>query len=126
MPKPTRSLFLFAALYLLGAASPAGFAKPTTGSLTGVVLSVKGAAVPSARVFWELADGSAPHATRADLTGHFRVPSVHPGLYELRGEAGGMWSDWEHNVLVRAGAEGHVTLRLLRETPPPAVVGLRK
>ncbi len=119
MRRSTPCLLVLAAIYLVVAAKPAGAAKTSAGQLTGVVLTSKGAGVPGARVFWEAVDGSVPHTLRADSTGHFSVPSVRPGLYELRGEADGTWSDWHHNVLVRPGAEGNVTLRLVRKTPPP-------
>ena len=112
---------VLAAIYLVAVAKPACASKTAAGRLTGVVLTSKGAGVPSARVFWEAVDGSVPHTLKADSTGHFSVPSVRPGLYELRGEADGMWSEWHHNVLVRPGAEGNVTLRLVRKTPPPKV-----
>jgi hypothetical protein len=118
--KPMRSLLFLAALNLIGAATSASAAKPATGALTGIVLNTKGAPVPAARVFWEAVDGSVPHTLRADSTGHFRVPQLRPGLYEVRGESGGMWSEWEHNVLVRAGSDGKVTLHLARKTPPAA------
>jgi hypothetical protein len=121
MPKPARGLLFLAALYLLGTAWPIHAAKPAAGSLTGVVLNLKGAPVRGARVFWATADGSLPHTLHTDANGRFRVPSMRPGLYEVRGEAGGMWSEWEHNVLVRAGAESKITLRLVRETPPSTI-----
>jgi hypothetical protein len=47
-----------------------------------------------------------------DVNGRFQVTGVRPGLYELRAETAEMWSDWQHNVLVRTGAEASVTLRL--------------
>ena len=86
-------------------------AKPTDGVLTGVVLNIKGAPVSAADIFWQT-DGQAPHAARTDASGKFRIPAVRQGLYDLRAEAAGMTSDWEHNVVVRPGAEASVTLRL--------------
>jgi virginiamycin B lyase len=38
----------------------------------------------------------------------------------LRASAGGTWSQWEHNVLVRPGDDANVTLRLTFKTPPVA------
>jgi hypothetical protein len=121
MLKPTRRFFVLAALCLLGASLTVAATKSKT-SLSGVVLNKKGEPVPLARVFWAAADGTTPHTLHTDSSGHFQVASVRPGLYEVRGEANGMWSDWEHNVLVRAGVGGNVTLRLIRETPPQAVI----
>ncbi len=88
------------------------------GALDGIVLNAKGAPVASAQVFRQDADGTAPHAMHADANGHFHMAPLPPGLYELRAQAGGMWSDWAHNVLVRPGADANVTLRLVRMKPP--------
>ena len=111
---------LFLVVLCLGSpVLPGRAAKSPAGSLTGVVLDTKGDPVPSARIFWQTADGAKPpHIVYADHNGHFAIPSLLPGLYQLRGEATGMWSDWEHNVLVRGGSESKVTLRLVRESPP--------
>jgi len=49
------------------------------------------------------------------------MDSLRPGLYDLRAEAGSAWSEWQHNVLIRAGSEVNVTLRLVRESPPVVV-----
>ena len=118
MPKPLRkSLF---ALFLMAATLPALAATPAATGLSGEVLNAKGVPVAFAQVYWESADGTRPHTMKADSKGHFRIVPVRAGLYELRAEANGMWSDWEHNVLVRAGAEKMVTLHLVRETPPTA------
>ena len=87
-------------------------AKPSDGVLTGVVVNGRGAPVSHADVFWQGADGQAPHAAHCDASGKFRIPGVRQGLYDLRAEAAGMTSDWEHNVVVRPGGEASVTLRL--------------
>ncbi len=87
-------------------------AAPRAGSLNGVVLNSAGTPMPRAEVSWQAADGTRPHFMHTDVNGRFQVAGVRPGLYELRAETGGMWSDWQHNVLVRTGAEASVTLRL--------------
>ena len=94
-------------------------AAPTTvaaagGTLAGVVLNAKGKPVGSARVLWQSADGKAPHATRTDASGHFHIAGLSQGLYELRAEAAGMVSEWQHNISVRSGGQASVTLRLSR------------
>jgi virginiamycin B lyase len=43
------------------------------------------------------------------------------GSYDLRASAGGAWSEWEHNVLVRPGNDSNVTLRLAFKAPPAPV-----
>jgi hypothetical protein len=93
------------------------YGRTSEGALDGVVLS-KGAPVAFAEVLWQTADGKAPHALRTNASGHFRIAGVRQGLYELRAEALGMTSDWEHNVLVRAGRVSTVTLRLSRSKSP--------
>jgi uncharacterized protein YfaT (DUF1175 family) len=98
--------------------APAG---TPAGTLSGVVLNNAGVPVAAAQVSWQAADGTKPHAAHSDTSGHFRISPVRPGLYEVRAEAAGRWSDWEHNVLVRAGADSNITLRLLRTSAPSAV-----
>jgi virginiamycin B lyase len=93
-------------------------AGPPTGALSGVVVNGAGAPVAAAQVSWQAADGTAPHALHTDARGHFEMAALRPGLYEVRAEAAGKWSDWEHNVLVRPGGSASVTLRLVRTTPP--------
>ena len=95
-------------------------ARTTEGVLDGVVLNGKGAPVAFAAVFWQAADGKAPHAVRANRSGYFRIAGVPGGLYDLRAEALGMVSDWEHNVYVPTGKVASVTLRLTHRIPPPA------
>ena len=93
-------------------------AGPPTAALNGLVLNSKGIPVKSARVFWQTAEGTAPHVLRSNAEGRFRISPVRDGFYEFRAESGGSWSEWEHNVMVRNGAEASVTLRLVRTTPP--------
>ncbi len=88
------------------------------GSLSGTVFGPEGKAVPGARVILQLSDGTHPHTAQTDAKGHFRFPALRQGNYDLRAQGQGNWSDWEHNVLVRAGKETRVTLRLLLKEPP--------
>jgi hypothetical protein len=95
-------------------------AGPPKGALNGLVVNSKGIPVKSARVFWQTAEGTAPHALRSNAEGRFRVFPIRDGYYDLRADSGGAWSEWEHNVMVRNGAEVNVTLHLVRTTPPSA------
>ena len=95
-------------------------AGPPKGALNGLVVNSKGVPVKSARVFWQTAEGTTPHALRSNSEGRFRVFPVSDGYYDLRAESGGAWSEWRHNVMVRNGAEVNVTLHLVRTTPPSA------
>jgi virginiamycin B lyase len=105
------------AALLLAWATFAPAARPP-GSVSGVVLDPDEKHVRGARVILQLADGSHPHTTQTDAKGHFRFASLRQGNYNIRAQAQGQWSDWEHNVLVRAGRETPVTLRLLLKQPP--------
>jgi Carboxypeptidase regulatory-like domain len=97
------------AFALLTAFAYAGISE---GVLDGVVLNGKGTPVAFAAVVWQGADGKAPHALRTNGNGHFRIAGIHQGLYDIRAEALGMTSEWEHNVFVRSGRVVSVTLRL--------------
>ena len=105
--------FTAAALALLFVAAFA-YGKAREGVLEGVVLNGKGVPVAFADVFWQTADGKAPHAAHTNGKGYFRIPGLNQGLYELRAQALGMASEWEHNVFVRSGRVASITLRLTR------------
>jgi hypothetical protein len=89
------------------------------GVLKGIVLDGKGEPVAAARVFLQSADGSAPQAFRTDAQGGFRRVVTRTGLYDVRAEAGGLWSEWVHNVRMKGGEQADITLRLIRTEPPP-------
>lgn len=93
-------------------------AKQKPGSLTGAVVTAKGAPVSGAQILWQSADGETPHVLHTDAKGNFHIEPLRAGSYDLRASAGGTWSEWEHNVLVRPGAEANVTLRLTFKAPP--------
>ena len=110
---------VLAAATLLAAPRPAG-------SLTGEVLGPDGKAVAGARVIVQVSDGSRPRTAKTDAQGRFHF-RLRPGNYDVRAQARGQWSDWEHNVLVRSGQQTRLTLRLLLKQPPadlPASVAL--
>ena len=105
-------VFFLAILVALVCGDRPAAAAPHAGSLNGVVLNDAGTPIPRAEVSWQAADGTRPHSIHTDVNGRFQVNGLRPGLYELRAETGDSWSDWQHNVLVRTGAEASVTLRL--------------
>lgn len=119
------TLFLVCSVVLVPAGLWAQYpkvAKQKPGSLSGEVVSAKGAPVAGAQILWQSADGEIPHVLRSDAHGRFHVEPLHAGLYDVRASAGGAWSEWEHNVTVRPGGEASVTLRLTFKAPPPAAV----
>ena len=96
------------------------------GSLSGEVVSAKGAPVAGAQVMWQVADGGTPHVLHSDAHGHFRLDTLRAGLYQLRASVGGAWSEWEQNVIVRPGAETAVKLKLSFKPPSmPLAVELK-
>jgi len=103
-------------LYLLAIAFPA-YALPGKGTLSGNVYDPRGNPI-AARVLWQASDGSAPHYLHTDAKGHFHIAGLQPGFYDLRAEAKGMSTEWEHNILVKDGKGEDLTLQLVRETRP--------
>jgi len=96
----------------------AAFAGPVPGQVNGRVVDAQGAPAARAQVFCQTADGRAPRILRADARGAFHLGPLPDGLYDLRAESGGRWSEWQRNVLVIAGGQANITLRLIRVTPP--------
>ena len=97
-------------------------AKLKPGGLDGQVVSSKGTPVVGAQILWQSADGGTPHVLHTDAHGQFHIEPLRAGSYDLRASAGGTWSEWEQNVLVRPGTDSKVTLRLSFK-PPVAPVG---
>ena len=95
-------------------------AKQKPGGLDGEVVNAKGAPVAGAQILWQAADGETPHVLHSDAQGRFHIEQLRTGFYDLRASAGGTWSEWEHNVLVRPGDDANVTLRLTFKAPPAA------
>lgn len=94
------------------AASPAPKTHTHLGRLGGTVLGPNSAPVAGARVTVETADGRHPHATSTDAKGHFAFPDILPGPYDARAYRDGMWSEWQHNVIVRAGKTTEIKLKI--------------
>lgn len=93
-------------------------ARQKPGNLAGEVVNAKGAPVAGAQILWQVADGETPHVLHSDSQGRFHIEALRSGLYSLRASAGGTWSEWEKNVLVRPGNDTNVTLRLTFKEPP--------
>ncbi len=96
-------------------------AKQKPGTLSGEVVDAKGAPVAGAQILWQKADGETPHVLHSDSQGHFEAGTLRSGSYDLRASAGGISSEWEHNVLVRPGTDSNVTLRLTYKEPTAVV-----
>ncbi|MBI3670821.1 MAG: carboxypeptidase regulatory-like domain-containing protein [Acidobacteria bacterium] len=116
--RPWALAILAAMAFLLPLWLASAAAARLPGTLSGTVFGPSGKAVAAARVFLQVSDGSHPHTTKTDAHGHFRFGGLRQGNYDIRAQAQGHWSDWEHNVLVRSGRESRVNLRLLLKQPP--------
>jgi len=119
------SVFLLAGAALLPTGLRAQLpktAKQGPGTLEGEVVTAKGAPVAGAQIVWQVADGGKPHALHSDAQGHFSIPQLRPGLYDVSASTGDASSDWSHNVLVRPRAATSIKLRLVPTGPPPQVV----
>ena len=81
------------------------------------VQSADGKPVPNARVFLQPGDGRAAVTTRTDDAGQYRFAKVKPGVYELRAQSGGAWTELERNVSVRRSEEVCVKLTLPEKAP---------
>ncbi|MFZ0335653.1 MAG: carboxypeptidase-like regulatory domain-containing protein [Candidatus Acidiferrales bacterium] len=87
-------------------------ARGYTGTVGGVVLDGNGRPAPGAEVIIERSDGSAPVAARTNSNGRFLFKFVLAGFYDIRASRGSMATAWKHNVMVHAGKETAIDLRL--------------
>jgi Carboxypeptidase regulatory-like domain len=104
----TVSLLAIGALFLASGVE----ARTRTGTLSGVVVSLDGKTVSGARVTLQASTGRGPQTRISDKNGHFHFRELPQGLYDLRAYARGVSSKWHHNILVRAGEDVEVQLRL--------------
>jgi hypothetical protein len=106
-----RTVFcVLAASFALAAADAA--ARVHTGTVGGTVLEHNGKPAAGAEVMIERSDGSAPVATRTDSKGKFLFKFILSGFYDIRASRGSSATVWRHNVMVHAGKETVVNLRL--------------
>ena len=110
-----RRAFIFSSIFLLTVASGVSAAPQHNGSstLSGVVLGPDDRPVPHASVTYQSSAGIAPHAVRADSSGHFTITKLRSDNYDLRASGKGVFSEWEKNVSARSGQTKSVTLRLI-------------
>jgi hypothetical protein len=116
----TAIAFLLCGMALLPASAWAQLPKEhkeAPGSLDGVVVTAQGAPVAGAHILWQAADGGRPHVLHSDAQGKFQIAKLRAGMYDLRASAGGISSEWSHNVSVRPGEKVNVTLRLKQAQP---------
>jgi len=102
-------------LSILAATSTVCAAPQSKGNstITGVVLGPDDKPVANASVSYQASYGSSPHVVRTDSHGHFTISKLRADNYDLRASGKGVFSEWQKNVSVRAGATKEVTLNLI-------------
>jgi Carboxypeptidase regulatory-like domain len=103
-------------LILLFAAVSSVSAEPQhkgTSTLTGVVLGPDDKPVAHASVSYQSSGGNGAHVVRTDSHGRFSITKLRADNYDLRASGKGVFSEWEKNVNLRAGATKEVTLHLV-------------
>ena len=103
-------------ILLLLFAAPVAVPRVRTGTLTGTLFGPDGAALAGARVTVQQADGRHPHAKLTDAHGRFVFQRLSVGPYDVRAFSNGVWSEWQHHVIVRTGKQTKIELRLPAQT----------
>jgi hypothetical protein len=113
------TLFLFAVMVcFLMNALPVRAQVP--GVVSGIVLAPDGSPQTHARVYLQPGNGRPPRTVLTDETGHFTFAKVANGMYDVRAQGNGLWSDLYRNVSVKKNDEVTVKLQLKVALPKPA------
>jgi hypothetical protein len=84
-----------------------------TSTLTGLVLGPDDKPVAHASVSYQSSGGNGAHVVRTDSHGRFSITKLRADNYDVRASGKGVFSEWEKNVNLRAGATKEVTLHLV-------------
>jgi virginiamycin B lyase len=87
-------------------------------SVSGLVLGADDKPVAGALVMLQTSYGKGPHSARTDKDGRFTIVNLRDGLFDVRAQTTDRWSEWQHNVVARAGRPADITLRLTLSKPP--------
>jgi virginiamycin B lyase len=87
-------------------------------SVSGLVLGADDKPVANALVILQTSYGKGPRSARTDKDGHFTIINLRDGLFDVRAQTTDRWSEWQHNVVARAGRPAEITLRLTLSKPP--------
>ena len=98
-PRPTMRL-LSKLLFFLALSAAAVFGQ-TFGEITGRVSDASGAAVPGARVSVTSTSTNSVRTTLSNDAGDYSLPSVQPGVYNIKVERQGFKADFSNNVEVQ-------------------------
>src|ERR1039457_843332 len=82
------------------------------GVVSGVVLAPDGTPQAHARVYLQPGNGRPPRMVLTDETGHFTFGNTVSGIYDVRAQANGLWSELIHNVSVKKNDEVSVKLQI--------------
>jgi Carboxypeptidase regulatory-like domain len=107
----TFALFLFGAV-MFASAGAASVQAQMPGVLSGVVLAPDGSPQAHARVYLQPGNGRPPRTVLTDATGHFTFGNTVSGIYDVRAQANGLWSELIHNVSVKKNDEVKVKLQI--------------
>ncbi len=113
-----RAFVALVLLMLLTAGNSLAQEKQT--SISGVVQSADGNPQANARVYLQPSDGRAPHTTLTDAEGRYHFTKLRPGLYDLKAQANGKWTELQRNINVHANEEVTVNLKFQPPAAPPA------
>jgi hypothetical protein len=89
------------------------------GVVSGVVLAPDGSPQVHARVYLQPGNGRPPRTVLTDATGHFTFGKVANGMYDVRAQGNGLWSDLYRNVSVKKNDEVSMKLQLKVAPPKP-------
>jgi hypothetical protein len=108
-------LILGLVMFCLAGAAPARAQAP--GVISGVVLAPDGSPQAHARVYLQPGNGRPPRTVLTDETGHFTFGKTVSGIYDVRAQANGLWSELIHNVSVKKNDEVSVKLQIKAAAP---------
>jgi hypothetical protein len=108
-------LLLSVFLFTLAALSSVSAMPQHKGSstLSGVVLGPDDKPVAHASVSYQSSGGNGAHVVRTNSQGRFSITKLRADNYDLRASGKGVFSEWEKNVNLRAGATKELTLHLV-------------
>ncbi|HEY4838686.1 MAG TPA: carboxypeptidase-like regulatory domain-containing protein [Candidatus Acidoferrales bacterium] len=89
------------------------------GVISGIVLAPDGSPQAHARVYLQPGNGRPPRTVLTDATGHFNFGNTVSGIYDVRAQANGLWSELVHNVSVKKNDEVKVKLQIKAAEPKP-------
>jgi Carboxypeptidase regulatory-like domain len=103
------------AIFSLVSAAPVRAQMP--GVISGVVLAPDGTPQAHARVYLQPGNGRPPRTVLTDATGHFSFGNTASGIYDVRAQANGLWSELIHNVSVKKNDEVSLKLQIKAAAP---------